>query len=304
MGCGASQDPSKEASTEEASKETTVTETPVEEFDGGSADINDPITSTSRKTRDDTIAQNKRDAHDADSSYDSASSGPVPNFANSPGTVPRKGPVLEEPPNPFAVNRRDADPVISSPAVDARGAGYKKEKDTKKRGAFDPERYRAANGRGGADNTLNADGSLHEYSAHTFNNQGANQAATNQGGSNWNEYGSRSPVGGQQNSRYQNQPNLGIGHEGDSGSRQTGQWQKDYIPASDFNNKPKEMFREEGGAAGGFGAPPPQQQRNGFGAQAGWDADPRGAPMQPDQALNRTDEQELDDILSEIGDIE
>jgi len=292
MGCGASQDPNKEANLEDACKDSNVTETPVETFDGTSLDGDSSMDGTSRKTRDDTIAQNKRDARD-DHYDDPSSSSPVPAFSNSPGTVPRKGPVLEEPPNPFAVNRRDENSALTSPVADQRGAGYMKDKDTKKRGGFDPEKYRAANGRaGGMDNTLNQDGPM-QYSSRNFNNQGSNP---NNGNSH-----------GQQNNRFpvNNGHNLGIGHEGDYGSRQGGQWQqKDYIAAGDFNSKPKAMAFSQEGAAAGFGAAPGYSSSYaGSGGNAGsWGADARGSSLDhSNQALNRTDEQELDDILDELG---
>jgi hypothetical protein len=168
-----------------------------------------------------------------------------------------------------------------------------KDKDTKKRGGFDPEKYRAANGRaGGMDNTLNQDGPM-QYSSRNFNNQGSNP---NNGNSH-----------GQQNNRFpvNNGHNLGIGHEGDYGSRQGGQWQqKDYIAAGDFNSKPKAMAFSQEGAAAGFGAAPGYSSSYaGSGGNAGsWGADARGSSLDhSNQALNRTDEQELDDILDELG---
>merc|ERR1712072_1450215 len=99
MGCGASASPTNEAH-ELTSRN--VDATPVEQFQQDDPDDLTEEDSTTRKPREETLAQSKRDRDNDDSDPDALarSPSPAPSFSDSN----RRG-NIEEPPNPFAARQ-------------------------------------------------------------------------------------------------------------------------------------------------------------------------------------------------------
>jgi len=133
MGCGQSTDPTK------APDKGDNSVTPVEPFDA-SEDSPRDASPTSRQPRENTIAldSKKRSEH-----HDTpvTASHPV-GSPGSPGFTHAAITREQALPNPFAPREESLFQAAQSPSP------YTKAKDNKKRGGFDPERFRQANGRG------------------------------------------------------------------------------------------------------------------------------------------------------------
>eukprot|EP00656_Telonema_subtile_P010841 TRINITY_DN15282_c0_g1_i1.p1 TRINITY_DN15282_c0_g1~~TRINITY_DN15282_c0_g1_i1.p1 ORF type:complete len:323 (-),score=65.63 TRINITY_DN15282_c0_g1_i1:341-1309(-) len=177
-----------------------------------------------------------------------------------------------------------------NPSNDMHGAGgYIKQKDVKKRGGFDPEKFRLANGRGLGDSAPMNPQPL----GFSGNNNILNSSAPPQqwGAAAWDRPGAQ--MGGQpMKGPVPGAPYGGAMGGGPTGSmygqqqqQQQQQWQPgqpSYIPTA----QPQVLEFHDNGSQ-------PRPTYDSF--------EEHSSARSPAQALNRTDEQELEDILQEMG---
>lgn len=310
MGCGGSTQPGPPTS-----EDKPTSDSPVESF-SASPGRDTPQSSvqdgSSKHTREETLARQREDNVRVTES---------PTFSSPSSVSGRFGAQESALPDPFSQNRREQQPSpdpFASPA-----GGYTKEKDTRKRGGFDPEKFRQANGRGGmAQPQLSSSLGVQmmqqqqpqDFSANSFNAGGA-----------MNREGGRL---GQNNLQGSQSMSFSGGYAAADQSQQM--WspppqqefsQQNYIPNPDFSTNPKVLDMNSGinsmASPGMSGSMHSLPNKPNYGA-LGWDQHSQsnsiGSPgdssvASPNPArdtntnLNKTDEQELDDILDELGEL-
>lgn len=260
--------------------------------------------STSRQPRTETIASTKRS--------DSPPSVAPVGSPGSPGFSSAGFSREQSLPNPFA--QREQEQTFPS---EAPVQGYVKQKDKKKRGGFDPDAFRRANGRGGLISEPQADMA---FSAQSFNGpQSLNNGPALQQNGGYNR-----PVGQFSSSQPQfspgqsdswnahsevrsDAPQIGFNQQSDhGGSQNTQHWdpvlntQPNYISAPEYSNTPQMLEFNDSGAKqyGALGWEQSANQHDNPTQHGSFIEPPRR-----NNELNHTDEQELENILQEIGDL-
>eukprot|EP00658_Telonema_sp_P-2_P085292 TRINITY_DN9698_c0_g2_i2.p1 TRINITY_DN9698_c0_g2~~TRINITY_DN9698_c0_g2_i2.p1 ORF type:complete len:307 (+),score=47.56 TRINITY_DN9698_c0_g2_i2:233-1153(+) len=306
MGCGQSAQPDDTTSDNPGSTDKKSDPTPVEAFDASPVPESPKASSsTSGQAHHETIApsrdQNVRRTESAVTSPEQEAS---PGYRSGfPAQQAGVSPVVQEQalPNPFArqqeqiVQQQQPGWGCQESMAGVQQGGYVQQKDTKKRGGFDPERFRQANARGRV-----------EGAGQEFNMR---QETT---GDSW--AGGHQGMGMMQSMQPMHQ------HKGMYDQQQPSSMEWPTPPAHQPHQQPDFISASEYGASSqnlqmDFRNPPshgaPSKQVVGYGA-LGWDtgssplsdhAGPRVSPQQGSGALNKTDEDELDDILQEIGDL-
>jgi len=323
MGCGGSTQPGPAVTDDQPSSESSI-----EKFSsspGRESPKNAGEDPTSKRSREETIKQREDNVRVPES----------PSF-NSPSSVSGRFQSQESMlPDPFLQSREQQQQqrspgFSSSPPGDMRG-GYIKENDTRKRGGFDPEKFRQANGRGGGQLSSSLGVGMQQqqqpqadFSANSFNR------SNNDGGG--GRLGQGMPRGSQsmsfggeyasdQSQQMWNQPPQQQQQQFSQPPPQQFS-QQNYIPNPDFSSNPKMLDMNSGtnsmvspGMSTGMGGSMQGQAgKPNYGA-LGWessqpnsigspnDSSMPSPPPGHDTNLNRTDEQELDDILQELGDV-
>lgn len=311
MGCGQSTQPNKETNSSSDAVDNSIT--PVEVFDASTADEPESGT-TSRQPREETIAAAAKKSEDSSaksSTFSSPANSPFAPSAASSQKFAANSPLTAEQrlPNPFS--RPEEQPIgVTSPPANFGGsqAGYTKHKDTKKRGGFDPERFRQANGRGGLVEAAVGNSNSQMYDA-GFNQMGHGQSHESSiggqmgGGMGYAGQGHQMQGAGAQSQPMQGMDMMSMHDSGNNHpQQQQQQWHQprpDYISAPEFQSKNNpNMMEMSDHNYGGSNAGRPT-----YGA-LGW-PESTSPPQQrkPSGPLNRTDEQELDDILEEFRDV-